>query len=282
MPGRSAHDGSPRAVALARRLGIELGRQAHDERRRRGWTLAAVAERASLSVAAVQAIESGSASSLDGYSRLAVALGLEARFALTSERTAATTRDGDAVHAATGEIEAGRLQALGHRVLLDEPYQHFQFAGRADVVAVDVPSRALLHIENRTRFPDIQAFAGAFAAKRAYLGREIAGRVGVAGGFVSETHVVVALWSAEVLHTLRCRRASFRSICPDPPEAFAAWWAAAPPVPGRRTELIVFDPLPGARITRRRWVGLDRVGNAEPRYRGYAEVLTALRGAGLA
>ena len=45
---------------------------------------------------------------------------------------------------------------------------------------------------------------------------------------------------------------------------------------------MVFDPLPGVRRTRRRWIGLDDAARADPRYRGYAEALDALRAAGLA
>ena len=53
-----------------------------------------------------------------------------------------------------GEYEASHLRALGFKVGIDEPYQHYQFAGRADLVAWDVDARAFLHIENGTRFPD--------------------------------------------------------------------------------------------------------------------------------
>jgi hypothetical protein len=54
-----------------------------------------------------------------------------------------------------GEAQTAHLRKLGFEVGLDEPSQHYQFAGRADVIAWSVERAALLHIENRTRFPDI-------------------------------------------------------------------------------------------------------------------------------
>ncbi len=180
-----------------------------------------------------------------------------------------------------GEVEAGHLGTFGWQTRLDEPYQHYQFAGRADLIAADVEARALLHIENRTRFPDIQGFAGSWNAKRAYLAPELARRLGVRS-WLSVDHVVVALWSSEVLHTLRMREASFRSVCPDAPDGFGAWWAGSRPVPGERSTIVLFDPLPGERRSRRRWVGLESVSSVEPRYRGYADALERLRTARLA
>jgi hypothetical protein len=177
-----------------------------------------------------------------------------------------------------GEGEAAHLSALSFEVLLDEPYQHFQFAGRADLVAIDRSKRALLHLENRTRFPDIQAAIGSYNAKRAYLAPELAGRHRIRGGFRSVTHVIVAIWSAEVLHTLRLREATFRSVCPDPGDEFGTWWdGTAPAGDGQKSTLILFDPLPGQRSTRRRWVGLDDLRTVDPRYRGYSDAVAKLR-----
>jgi hypothetical protein len=176
-----------------------------------------------------------------------------------------------------GEAEAASLTAFGFEVLLDEPYQHYQFAGRADIVAVDRARRALLHLENRTRFPDIQAAIGSYNAKRAYLAPQLAERLGIRGGFRTVTHVVVALWSAEVLHTLRLRHVSFRAACPDPAGEFGAWWEGNTPDPnGSKSTLMVFDPVEGRRSTRRRWVGLEDVRTIDPRYRGYADALAKL------
>ncbi|HXG25970.1 MAG TPA: hypothetical protein VNL94_03845 [Candidatus Binatia bacterium] len=109
-------------------------------------------------------------------------------------------------------------------------------------MAWDVERRALLHLENRTRFPDFQDMAGVFNAKRAYLGAALAERVGVRR-WASETHVMVGLWSSEVLHAIRLREQSFRSLCPDGAEAFAAWWnAGRDDRPGHATTLTVLDP----------------------------------------
>lgn len=213
---------------------------------------------------------------------VAVALGLNPDFSLDARRPSGTQRALDPIHAAMGEAEAAHLRALGWEVLLDEPYQHFQFAGRADVLAVDRDRRALLHIENRTRFPDIQAFAGAFNAKRAYLAPDLARRLALEGGFRSVTHVVAALWSAEVIHVVRLRAASFAAICPDPPVAFGSWWEGDATALSTSTTFVLFDPLQGARRSRRRWVGLDAVARVDPRYRGYAQALEQLRAAGMA
>ena len=191
----------------------------------------------------------------------------------------------DPVHAAMGEVELVQLRGHGPEVRLDEPYQHFQFAGRADLVAIDAPRRDLLHIENRTRFPDIGGFAGSFNAKRAYLADDLVRRLGLGRGerdLHSITHVVVALWSAEVLHVLRLCAASLRAVAPDGTEAFDSWWNGTRPPAGTSTTLVVFDPLPGIRQSRRRWIGLDEALRAEPRYRDYAAALEALRSRGLA
>jgi hypothetical protein len=196
---------------------------------------------------------------------------------MVTRRSAGRVRDVDTVHASMGEAEAGHFHGLGRDVLLDEPYQHFQFAGRADVVAIDRELRAMLHIENRTRFPDIQDFVGAYNAKRAYLAPELARRLGVSRGFRTVTHVVVALWSAEVIHAVRLRRASFASVCPDPTDAFAAWWSGTEPPPGTSSTFVLFDPIPGTRRSRKRWVGLEAIDRTEPRYRGYAHALESLR-----
>ncbi len=268
-PRRIVQPAPPRVRAAVARAAVALGREVRDERLRRGWRLIDLAQRADVSMSTAHGVEAGAISSLDGYVRLALALGLTPRFTLLPERTSRTLRDADPVHAAMGEVEAAHLRGLGYEVRLDEPYQHYQFAGRADLVAIHREQRTLLHLENRTGFPDVQSFVGAYNGKRAYLGPDLAGRLGITGGFRSETHVVVALWSAEALHTMRLREQTFRAICPDPPDSFAAWWAGSPPADGPLTSsLVIIDPLPGQRSTRRRWVGLDQLRSAGPRYRG--------------
>lgn len=182
----------------------------------------------------------------------------------------------DVVHSAMGEFEAAHLRSRGYGVGIDEPYQHYQFAGRADLVAWDSDSRAFLHIENRTRFPDLQEVAGSFNAKRAYLGAALGERLGVRR-WASETHVIAALWSSEVLHAVRMREQSFRAICMDPSDAFAAWWAGNPPGEGATSTLVVMDPLASGR--ERPFVGLEAALTVRPRHRGYA-ALAALLGNG--
>jgi len=259
-------------------LALHLGEEIRAVRLRRRWTLKRLAEAAGMSMSGVQEIEAGEASSLDGYARLAVALGTEPAFSLHTPRPAGQTPDADPVHAAMGEAEAAHLGALGFEVLLDEPYQHFQFAGRADLVAVDRDRRALLHLENRTRFPDIQAAIGSYNAKRAYLAPQLANRLEIRAGFRSVTHVIVALWSAETLHTLRLRESTFRAVCPDPADDFGTWWdGTSPEGNGQKSTLVLFDPLPGQRSTRRRWVSLDDLRTVDPRYRGYADATAKIR-----
>jgi hypothetical protein len=179
-----------------------------------------------------------------------------------------------------GEVEARALRPFGFELLIDEPYQHYHYAGRADLVAISRQRRALLHLENKTRFPDVQEYAGAFNAKRAYLVSDLIRRYNLPP-LTTITHVTVALWSSEVLHVLRRKQETFRSICPDPADALGAWWSGQPPV-GTSTTLVLFDPLVAAGSRRRAWIGLDQIAIARPRYRGYADALAELKRAGLA
>ena len=107
-----------------------------------------------------------------------------------------------------------RHPAAGVHVSLDEPFQHFQFAGRADLLARDADRAALLHVENRTCFPNIGETFGSYNAKRRYMPSVIAERLGLRGGFRVVTNVIVALWSSEVLHVVRRHRPSFSAVCP--------------------------------------------------------------------
>jgi DNA-binding XRE family transcriptional regulator len=208
---------------------MTLGLAVRDARLRRGSTLTRLARRAGVSVATVHHVEAGRPASLETYARIASALGLRLDAAMSDPRHPAG-RSGDPVHAVMGELEATTLRPHGFGVAMDEPYQHYQFAGRADVVAWDVDRRALLHLENRTRFPNFQEAAGAFNAKRAYLGRALAERLGVPG-WRSETHVMVVVWTAEAVHDLRRFEASMRATCPDQPTASTPGGEASPPPP---------------------------------------------------
>jgi transcriptional regulator with XRE-family HTH domain len=255
-------------VLVAERLAREIGIELHDERQRRHWSLRELASRAGLSPAAVQHIETGGHGSIESYARLGVALALKLEFrGIDPRRRAAGTSD--TVHSLMGEVEAAHLRQFGPRILIDEPYQHYQFAGRADLVAVLPHERALLHIENRTRFPNLQEAAGSYNAKRAYLAGSLAERFHVRGGFRSVCHVMAGLWSSEVQHAVRMRVETFDALCPDPSDAFAAWWQGNPPPDGATSTFVLLDPFAAGRS--RTWVGIPAGLGTRPRFRGYAE-----------
>jgi transcriptional regulator with XRE-family HTH domain len=264
---------------LADRLAAHAGMIVADSRRARGWSLRELATRAGISVARVHSIEHGQRASLEGYAALALALDLEPRLDLLDPRKKApTTRAEDPVHAAMGERIARRLASLGFTVAIDEPYQHYQFAGRADVLAWDLSRRALLHVENRTRFPNLQDAFGSYNAKRTYLPRVLAERVGVRG-WASVTNVIAGLWSSEVVHIARIRAATLDAVCPDGIAAFEGWWNGAPPASGPPTStFLLLDPVAPESGRRPTFVGLGPV--VRPRYSGYADAVQALRGTG--
>ena len=230
----------------------------------------------------VQWMEAGHAAHFESYVRLAQVLGLRAEFSFTERRTR-PPRPEDPVHAVMGEVLADAEAALLH----GEPDQlrdlrwHVAVlkalqAGQDPPELEDMPADELLHIENRTRFPNLQEAFGSYNAKRTYLPRIIAERIGVTR-FEQITHVMVALWSSEVLHSIRLHAASFRAVCPDPLETFECWWSRELPPGGRATStLILFDPLAGGR--RRQFVGLQEATSVKPRYRDYRHAAEALRG----
>ena len=260
----------------ADRLWINFGQQVRDARLAKRLSVRDVATAAQTSAAMLYRIEAGEVASTDTAQRVAAALGRRAELQLIDprRREARPNLSADPVHSAMGEYEASHLRAAGWSVGIDEPYQHYQFAGRADMVAWDLESAALLHIENRTRFPDFQDMAGAYNAKRAYLGAALAQRL-VIPRWRSETHVIAALWSAEVLRALRRRTESFRSLCPDTTRAFERCWTGALPERGTTSTMVVLDPLAAGR--QRVFMGLEEALNgARPRHRGYSEVASML------
>ena len=216
-------------------------------------------------------VEAGEIASTETATRIATALGRRAELQLVDprKRDQRPNLAADPVHSLMGEFEGRHFRTLGIPTGLDEPYQHFQFAGRADFVAWRLDEAALLHIENRTRFPDFQEMAGSFNAKRAYLGNALANRLGIQR-WRTETHVIAALWSAEVLHALRLRTDSFKSLCPDSAEAFLGWWQGRELTSGSSTTFVVLDPLATAR--QRPWIGMEQALTGRPRHRGYADV----------
>ncbi len=273
------HEAPATLTAELKRVSVSIGIEIREARTRRHWTVEHLATKAGVSRWVAYLAERGESVSMEALVRLVKALGLRLEFELTdpNERERAAARRIDPVHAAMGEVEASHFRPLGFKVGLDEPYQHFQFAGRADVAAWDASSRAFVHLENRTRFPDFQETAGAFNAKRRYLGEEIAKRAGIRS-WSSETHVIAALWSSEVLQALRAYPESFRSICPDPPDTFLSLWDGTAAPIGITSTLVLFDPAATDRQVP--FAGLDEAldRGTRPRYRGYAEAAAAVTG----
>ena len=135
-------------------------------------------------------------------------------------------------------------------------------------------------MELRTRLPNLGETAGSFNAKCLWLASGLAERAGLSR-FRSESHVLVVLWSSEVLHTLRLRSDTLRALGPDGEAPFRRWWDGTDLPDGRTRGLVVLDPLDrGPRA--RRWIDLDAAIGARSRYQGYADALAALRNAGLA
>ncbi len=272
---------SPAALSALRRMAVEAGQSVRSERTRRGWTLREVADRSGVALGVVHRVEAGETASLESYARLAVALAMRPSIALVDERTRSATasRRGDAedvVHAAMGEAEARALARPGRTIAIDEPYQHYQFAGRADVLAWQ--DRDLVHIENRTRFPNIQDAAGSYNAKRQYLARSLAERLEIGpSGWHSVTHVMACLWSAELLHVLRLRRATFDALCPDTPDQLAAWLDGNRPMAAVTSSLVLLDPLVPFGSRKRTIAPLADVHRLDPRHPGYAGAADALR-----
>jgi hypothetical protein len=106
----------------------------------------------------------------------------------------------------------------------------------------------------------------------------LAERLEIAGGrWRSETHVMVSLWSAEVMHAARLRPETFRSACPDPPADFSSWWAGQPPnADATSSAFVLLDP--GSRVADgRRFASLETALRVRPRYRDYADAVVRLK-----
>src|SRR4051794_30888687 len=142
MSPRNLPAAATKGIAPAlRRLWFGFGDAIRDARRARGWAVTDVARQAHVSVSLVYLAESGEPISLEAAVRLAMAFGLRLELELVDARKRTIVRQSlsaDPVHSAMGEFEAGHLRdAWSGRKMgigLDEPYQHFQFAGRADLV----------------------------------------------------------------------------------------------------------------------------------------------------
>jgi transcriptional regulator with XRE-family HTH domain len=272
---------APAARVALNRLVVAAGQHIRDERMRRAWSIRELAGRAGISTTHVHRAESGDVVSIEALVRIGVALGLSPSidFGDKRRRSAAAYETADFVHAAMGEVEVRALARPDRTVGIDEPYQHYQFAGRADVLAWDLEN--LLHIENRTRFPNLQEAAGAYNAKRQYLARALGERLGLGPrGWRSVTHVMACLWSSEILHSLRLRQATFQAMCPDPPDALSAWLRGDVPPEGVTSSLVILDPTVPLGSRKRTIATLGDLPRLEPRHRGYADAAAALRRSG--
>jgi hypothetical protein len=229
-----------------------------------------------VSVATVHAAEAGVHTSIATWIRITEALGLDLSVEVGSvDRRAVRRRDADIVHALMGECEVSLLAAHDLQVATDEPWQHYQFAGRADVLAWDVATRQLLHIENRTQFPDVQDAVGRFRSAQRFLAGSVADRVGISHPR-SETHVMVALWSAEVLRVIRRSPSTFRAVDTGGRVSFDAWLAGEQAPDGRHMTLVLFDPFATGR--RRRFASLDdALDGVRSRVATYAQAADLIR-----
>jgi hypothetical protein len=88
---------------------------------------------------------------------------------------------------------------------------------------------------------------------------------------------MACLWSSEVLHAIRLRRATFAALCPDAPDALVAWLRGEQPRPGVTSSLIVLDPAVPFGSRRRTIAPAAEPPILEPRYRGYGDAAETLR-----
>jgi hypothetical protein len=121
----------------------------------------------------------------------------------------------------------------------------------------------------------VQDALGSFAAKRAYLGAELAARLGVRS-WLSETHIFAGLWSTEVVGSMRRHRSSLEALSPDPAsEVFARWWSGESAVEGRHVGVILLNP-----VTRRagtaRWTTMQRALDTRSRHSSYSAAARAI------
>src|SRR5690348_8877134 len=120
-------------AAPADRIWLAFGIQIRDARLQKAWSIRELASRAGVSVGMTYRVEAGQPASTATATRLASALGRRAELVLVDpkRRAARPNLSADPVHSAMGEFEAQHLQQAGFKVGIDEPYQHYQFAGRA-------------------------------------------------------------------------------------------------------------------------------------------------------
>ncbi len=278
MPTAPLHPTDTRDVAhQLDRLCGRLGSAIRAARNERGATIQAVADAAGLSRSAVAWLESGRPGALSTYLRIADVLGLRLTWNLDALGAAMETED--AVHAVMAEVQARRFGVDQRQVLIDEPYQRFRFGGRADLVVVDRSRRALEHSENKTRIVNVGELSGSYNAKCLWLAGHVAERCGVRR-FTSESHVLVLLWSEEVLAVARSLPSTLVALGPQGTRPFEAWWSGSP-LAGAHRGLVVFDPIDRG-TSQPQWASLEQALGARARYQGYADAYQELRSAGMA
>jgi hypothetical protein len=118
---------------------------------------------------------------------------------------------------------------------------------------------------------------GSFNAKCLWLADRVAERQHT-HRFANQTHVLVLLWSEEILAVVRTLERTIRSLGPSGARPFAAWWDGAP-LRGVHRSVVVLDPIDRG-TAQPRWAGLDDALKWRPRYRGYLEAHEELRRAG--
>ena len=281
-PRRALEPAAPAVLARVDAVFAAAGARVREIRLHRQWTTARLAQEAGISREMVYRVERGEPASIETLARLGAGLGLRLEMTFEDPRgKGRPARAQDPVHAAIVELLAARYAAHGRIVAVDEPFQHYQFAGRADLAVVDRAGPDLLHHEVKTAIPNVGELAGAWNVKRQYLAGVLAERHGVRGGFRSVTHVLTIAWTAECLHLVRLRMATIRALGPDSADAFGAWWdGSRPRAPGVTATAILLDPIGRPRAPA--WVGLDGARTVRPRHPGYAGLLEALRGHGVA
>lgn len=272
----------PVAAARMSSIAAALGAQVREARLRRRWTTERLATEAGISRTLVYLVERGGQSTLETYARLGAALGLRLEASFADRRVSGRPRgDEDPVHSAIVEMLASRYSAQGRQVTADEPFQHYQFAGRADLAVIDLTGPDLLHHEVKTAIPNVGELAGAWNVKRQYLARALADRRAAPHGFRTVTHVLTIAWTADCLHAVRLREASIRSLGPDDSGAFEAWWRGdVPAVPRVTATVVLIDPVERPRASA--WAPIADLPSSRPRHAGYASLLSALRAAGRA
>jgi len=198
-----------------------LGRSFVVLRQRLGWRQSDLATRAKVSQSAVSRVERGrtDAISIAALSALATSLGarLDVRLTWQGENL---DRLLDAGHAAAVERLVGILQGAGWDVLAEVSFSIYGERGSIDVFARHRQSGALLVVEVKSVFPDLQAMLVALDRKTRLAGR-IAAERGWPTAPVSTLLVVVDATTAR--RRVREHEATLGSVLPDRGREITRW-----------------------------------------------------------